>query len=166
MHFVRNVCGLTTVLIALAIVAPNALAQEASYSETCQYIGGPPKSEPLGDRDGHSLSSVEVSCVVNSGLLSGGIGTNSILSEFNGPNGVLLMGGGVIRKPGATLVFELTEQKIALTVTDGKVTGASVNGRGKVLLGTGAAASLAGKTFSYTIKPGPPGQFTIETTYD
>jgi hypothetical protein len=76
------------------------------------------------------------------------------------------MGGGVIRKLGATLVFELTEQKIALIMTDRKITGSSVNGRGKVVLGAGGAASLTGKTFSFTIKPGPPGQFIIENTYD
>ena len=107
-----------------------------------------------------------MSCVVTSGPLSSSGGTGAVLSEFDGPNGVLLMGGGVIRKPGATLVYQLTEQKIALIVTGGKVTGSTINGRGKNLLATGGAASLTGKTFSFTIKPAQTGQYTIETTYD
>jgi len=165
MRSLTKIYGLTTVSAALA-VAPAASAQEATFSQTCQYFGSPPKPEPLGDREGHSLSSVDVSCSVTSGPLAGGVGTGAVVSEFDGPNGVLLMGGGVIRKPGATLVYELTEQKIALIITGGKVTGSTINGRGKNLLGTGGAASLTGKTFSFTIKPAQMGQYIIETTYD
>jgi hypothetical protein len=78
------------------------------------------------------------------------------------------MGGGVIRKPGATAVYQITEQSIALTITDGKITGSSIAGHSKYLLATGSFAPLAGKTGSFTIKPATPGpeQFIIEETLD
>ena len=41
--------------IAFAAFAPNAVAQEITYTWTCQDVGtGAP--EALGDREGHSIS--------------------------------------------------------------------------------------------------------------
>jgi hypothetical protein len=165
MHSPQNICSLATVAVALAVVAPSAYAQETNVI-TCQYFGGPPHSEPLGDREGHSLSIADVSCVATSGPLAGGVETGRVISEFDKAKGVLLMGGGVVRKPGATAVYQITEQSIALTITDGKVTGSSIAGRSKYLLATGSFAPLAGKTGSFTIKPGAPGQYIIEETLD
>ena len=52
--------------------------------------------------------------------------------------------------------------KISLTVTDGKVTGWTGSGRNTYELATGSAASLAGKSTTYTAKSTGPGQFTME----
>ena len=75
MHSPQNICRLATVaaalaVVVLAVVAPSAYAQETNVI-TCQYFGGPPHPEPLGDREGHSLSIVDVSCIVTSGPLAG-----------------------------------------------------------------------------------------------
>ena len=47
-------------------------------------------------------------------------------------------------------------------MTDGKVTGFPAPGRGSYLMAIGNAASLAGKSYTFTAKPTGPGQFTVE----
>ena len=77
--------------------------------------------------------------------MSGGVSTGKIIWEWDGTNAVLLSDSGVIRKPGSTLVYFGTEGKLALTMADGKVTGATAALKGQQQLATGSAASLAGK---------------------
>ena len=43
----------------------------------------------------------------------------------------MLLESGVFRKPGAIMTDELTEGKLALTMTDGKVTGFTASGKGR-----------------------------------
>ena len=63
MHYLLNVCGIATAAIAFAAFAPSAVAQENIIKNTCQDVGvGPP--EPLGDREGHSISVAQFSCRV------------------------------------------------------------------------------------------------------
>jgi hypothetical protein len=162
MNLFRDLCGVATAVIALSATAPSAIAQENTYTLTCQLVGtiGPP--EPLGDRQGHAISVEADSCRVDSGPMSGGVLTGSAIWEWEGTNAVLLSANGVVRKPGATLVFQGTEGKLALTMTDGKVTGATGSGKGTNLMATGSAASLTGKPYSWMAKSTGPGQFTIE----
>jgi hypothetical protein len=68
--FMKSVCGVATAIIALSAAAPNAIAQEITFASTCQGVGnGAP--EPLGDRDGHTISVADYSCHVDSGPMSG-----------------------------------------------------------------------------------------------
>jgi hypothetical protein len=53
-----------------------------------------------------------------------------------------------------------------LILTDGKVTGWTVSGKGRVAMATGSAASFAGKTYTFTAKPTGPGQFAVESLWD
>lgn len=161
MNHLRDVCGVATTVIALSATAPSAVAQENTYTLTCQLVGGG-APEPVGDREGHSISVEEDSCRVDSGPLSGGVLTGSAIWEWNGSNAVLLSANGVVRKPGATVVHQGTEGKLALSMADGKVTGATGSGKGVNLMATGSAASLAGKPYTYKAKTTGPGQFTIE----
>jgi hypothetical protein len=147
--------------ITFAAFAPNALAQENTNTYTCQDIGVA-APEPLGDREGHTITIDQQSCHVDSGPMSGGILTGRTIWEWNGPNAVLVSGNGVIRKPGATVVYVQTEGKLALTMADGKVTGFTASGKGPWAIATGSAASLAGKSATWTAKPAGPGQFTVE----
>jgi len=55
----------------------------------------------------------------------------------------MLLESGVIRKPGAIATFELTEGKLALTMTDGKVTGFTASGKGRWPTATGTGSSTA-----------------------
>jgi hypothetical protein len=165
MHYTLKVSGIGTA-IAFAAFAPSALAQENTATLTCQDLGwdnGPP--EPLGDREGHWITVGEYSCRVNSGPQSGGVSTGTIIWEWDGTNAVELSESGVIRKPGSTLVYRGTEGKLALTMADGKVTGATASLKGQQLVGTGSAASLAGKPYTATSKSTGPSQFTVEVKW-
>ena len=73
-------------------------------------------------------------------------------------------GFGQRRHPqaGRHCVWVRTEGKLALTMVEGKVTGWTASGRGTYPIATGSAASLAGKSFTWTIKSAGPGQFTME----
>ena len=147
--------------IAFAAFAPNAVAQEITYTWTCQDVGtGAP--EALGDREGHSISIDVASCHSETEPMSGAVLTGTTIWEWNGPNAVLLSSNGVIRKPGATVVYQNTGGSLALTMTDGKVTGFTASGKGDEKLATGSLAALAGKPYTWTAKPAGPGQFTIE----
>ena len=53
--------------------------------------------------------------------MSGAVLTGTTIWEWNGPNAVLLSSNGVIRKPGATVVYQNTGGTLALTMADGKV---------------------------------------------
>ncbi len=146
---------------AFAAFAPGAAAQENTITLTCQNIGSS-APEPLGDREGHSISVGQFSCRVDSGPMSGGVYTGSAIWEWDKTNGVLVSGSGVVRKPGATEVEVYTEGKNALTMADGKVTGFTASGRGSYPVAIGGAASLAGKSFTWTVKSTGRGQFTAE----
>jgi hypothetical protein len=91
-----------------------------------------------------------------------GILTGTYIWEWDGPNATLVSEHGVIRKPGATLVYVESHGKLALTMADGKVTGWTASARGTNVLATGSAASIAGKSYTTTAKPSGPGQFTFE----
>ena len=163
MRSLPSVCGIGTAVIALSATAPSAVAQENTATATCQAIGwgnGPP--EPLGDREGHGISVGQYSCRVDSGPMSGGVLTGTIIWEWDGTNAVLLSESGVVRKPGSTLVYRGTEGKLALTMAEGKVTGFTASLKGQNQLATGSAASMAGKPYTLTAKPTGPGQWTVE----
>ena len=98
--------------------------------------------------------------------MEGAVMTGTNIFEWDGAKAVVLSGGGVVRKPGSLLSFKVIEGSVALTMTDGKVTGYAASGRGVANLAAGVNAALHGKTYSYTARPLTPGQFVIETTYD
>jgi hypothetical protein len=161
MHCLLNVCGLATAAIAFAAFAPSAVAQENAFTLTCQNVGGG-APEPLEDREGHSILVNDYSCRADSGPLSGGVWTGRAIWEWDKTNAVLVSGNGVVRKPGAAVVYQETRGKLALTMTDGKVTGFIATGGGTWPMAIGSAASLAGKSYTWTSKPTGPGQFAVE----
>ncbi len=73
MHYFLTASTIATAVTFL-VAAPEAVAQEYDSISTCQSFGSAP-SEPIGDREGHSLSFGEVSCHVDTGPLAGGIVT-------------------------------------------------------------------------------------------
>ena len=78
----------------------------------------------------------------------------------------ILAGSAVIRKPGSFVVYQDTEGKVALTITDGKVTGFTGGGKVRYLIATGSAAPMAGKTIVYTIKSTGADQGEADGTAD
>jgi hypothetical protein len=153
---------IVTAAIALSASAPVATAEDLTMTLTCQNVGASPL-EPLGDRDGHAISVAETSCRIDSGPMSGGVVTAQDIWEWDKTDAVLLSASGVIRKPGATVVFRDNEGKLSPTISDGKVTGWTAAARGSFPLATGDAAALSGRSYTLTARPtGPAGQFTAE----
>lgn len=152
---------------ALALASAGADAQSGSTVKLhCFSVGNGAPPEALGDREGHAVSVGQVSCRVEGGLTDGGIFTGSTIAEWDKGSAVVLSASGITRKPGAVVASQTTEGKQALVMTEGKVTGMTGSGRGRYTLATGSAASLAGKTFSYTFSTTGPGQFLVEVKND
>jgi hypothetical protein len=150
--------------IALVLGAPNAVAQEAS-SWDCQNVGNP-QPEPIGDREGHSIYVGSFSCRISGGDLDGGVATGSDVWEADGPKATRLSTQGVIRKPGAMVVWSGGTGTNTFTITDGKITGWAASGTGKAILATGAWAPLSGKTDKWTSKPTGAAQFAVDQKFD
>jgi hypothetical protein len=161
MHILRNFCGISIVAAALAAAAPNAVAQEITFTSPCSIVGNA-APEPLGDREGHAIFIEQDICRFDSGPFAGGVMTASSTWEFDKTNAVLVSSSAIFRKPGAIAVGQLTEGKIALTITDGKVTGVTSWARGNWPIATGSAAPLSGRSFTATGKDAGPGQFVLE----
>jgi hypothetical protein len=113
--------GIAAAIVLLA-AAPSAVAEENTQPSIRQDIGVR-TTEPLGDREGHMISTGGYSCHVNSGPTSGSAMTGSDTWEFDWPNAVMLSDSAVVLKQGAIVVYRGTEGKLALTMADGKVIG-------------------------------------------
>jgi hypothetical protein len=163
----RNLLKASGIVAAVAFAAfsPSAIAQEVSKF-FCQAVGANGAPEPLGDREGHGISVVTASCRNVGGVLDGSLTTAQEIWEWDGTNAKMLLESGVIRKPGAMATFELTEGKLALTMTDGKVTGFTASGKGRWPTATGTAGSLAGKSWTFKSWPTGAGQWEGEVTLD
>lgn len=150
----------------LVVTCSGAMAQSGlSGRLVCHAVGGG-ALEPLGDRDGHAISAGQLTCRVEGGPQDGGVLTGTTIYEWDKGSGVLLSGSGITRKPGAMTAYQHSDGKISLTITDGKVTGSTFTGRGRITMATGAASSLQGKTYSYAGQTTGPGQFTVDVKYD
>ena len=163
MRNLSKICGVVAA-VAFMAVAPSAVAEEATKN-VCQYIGHD-SPENLGDREGHGIVVVSSTCRVESGPLEGGVLTAQYVWEFDKTTGTLIFGGGVVRKPGATVVYQYTEGNWAVTMTDGKPTGIISSGKGRWPVASGSAASLAGKTFTWTSKAAGAGKYETVWTPD
>ncbi len=157
--------GLAFASLVFAAFAPSAMAQEV-IKFSCQVVGGSGTPEPLGDREGHNITVLTASCRSAGGVLDGALTTAQEIWEWDGTNAKMLLESGVIRKPGALATFELTEGKLALTMTDGKVTGVTASGKGRWPTASGTAASLAGKSGTFKSWPTGAGQWEADWTVD
>lgn len=147
--------------IAAALVASALLPLTvAAQSWTCLTVGAP-QHERL-DRDDHSLRVNSYSCRVSGGALDGFVATATNIWEFERGAARLLAATGVLRKPGAAVVYQ-GEGSQELIVAHGKPMGWTSAGTGVFKLATGSAAALAGKSFTFAARPEGTSVFTIET---
>jgi hypothetical protein len=156
----RNVAILTSLLLA----SPAWSQEPTTFRLHCQILG-PSVPEPLGDREGHSLSTTQVSCRAEGGPMDGAVMSGYTAYEWQGQNanGV---GFGVIRKRGAALVYSNSEMTSSLIMENGRVVGNTGGGRGRYVMASGAASAWAGKGYRYTFKSSGFNQFTIDVTVD
>ena len=157
--------GLAATTLIFAAFAQSAIAQEV-MKFSCQVVGGSGTPEPLGDREGHNITVLTASCRSAGGVLDGALTTAQEIWEWDGTNAKMLLESGVIRKPGALATYELTEGKLELTMTDGKVTGFTASGKGRWPTATGTAASLAGKSGTFKSWPTGAGQWEADWTVE
>ena len=161
MTFLSMLVGAVAAAAAMQVAVLDAKAQEDLDAFSCRYVEAP-TAEPIGDDEGHGLSVRDYSCQVTQGPLSGGVLTARAVWEIDKSGGRLLLGGAVIRKPGAIAILQLLDGKLEYVTTNGDVTEVRTSGRGAYLLASGAAASLSGKTFTYITKTIAAGQFYLE----
>ncbi|MBX9647335.1 MAG: hypothetical protein K2X57_09805 [Xanthobacteraceae bacterium] len=129
----------------------------------CSTIGTM-SQEPIGDRTGHGLVGVQYSGVAVDGLLKEAVLTGSSISEWNGPKGTYLFGGGVHRAPGGIAVSQLTEGTGDVVMKDGKAIGTDASGTVVFKFASGTLAALSGKAAKFVSKPTSPGRFSLEFT--
>jgi hypothetical protein len=96
--------------------------------------------------------------------MTGAIVTGQSIWEWDKTNARMVSEAGVVRGPSATATYEITEGKLALTITDGKVTGFAASGKGRWPIATGSGASLAGKSFTFSSKSTGAGQWEADIT--
>lgn len=156
-----------TASVSLTLLSVHCFAQgpAPSFRSTCQPIGVAAQ-EPLGDREGHTLTVAPFSCVSQGGVLDGAVTSGSNIWELDKGAGVAVTGNGVIRKPGMLVLYVVTEGNYALTMAEGKVTGFNGTAKGFYKLATGSASSLSGKAYTAKFRNIERGQFVIETTVD
>ena len=164
MRFTLMVSGMATAVV-VAGMAPGAMAQDVSKF-VCQAVGLNGAPEPLGDREGHGISVTTESCRNTGGPMDGGLTSGQSIWEWDGPNAKMLLESGVVRKPGAIATYEITEGNLALTMTDGKVTGFTASGKGRWPTASAAAAALAGRSWSFKARSTGAGQWEGEVTAD
>ena len=162
MTFLSMLVGAVAAAAAMQVAVLDAKAQEDLDAFSCRYVEAP-TAEPIGDEEGHGISVRDYSCNVTQGPLSGGVLTARAVWEIDKSGGRLLLGGAVIRTPGAIAVLQLSDGKLEyVAAANGEVTEVRTSGRGAYLLASGAAASLSGRTFTYTTKTTAPSEFYFE----
>ncbi len=141
-----------------------ALAETVGRYE-CNIVGAI-NQDPFGDRDGHVLRSVQYSCLGVQGMLKDAVYTGVSVSEWDGPKGTYLSGGGIVRAPGGLAVSQITEGTGTVVMKDGKPIGAESSGKSLYKLGTGTLAGLSGKLVRFESKPTGVGRFSIDVMTD
>jgi len=154
----------TLVCSALGLIGASGLALADSIGRFECSVVGTPSQEPIGDRNGHGLLSIQYSCFGVDGLLKGSVYTASNASEWDGPQGTFLSGAGILRTAGGLAVTQLIEGTGSVIMKDGKAVGTETSGKGAFKLASGPLAALSGKTFKFATKLTGVSRFSLELT--
>jgi hypothetical protein len=141
-----------------------ALAETVGRYE-CSIVGSV-SQDPVGDRDGHLLRTVQYSCLGVEGLVKDAVTTGASISEWDGSQGKYLSGGAIVRAPAGLAVSQITEGTGTVVMKDGKPIGADSSGKVEFKLGLGTLAALSGKLVRFESKPTGFGRFSIDLTTD
>jgi hypothetical protein len=158
-HFVVAVVG-----SALGLISSTGFALAETVGRYQCNIIGAVSLEPVGDRDGHLLRSVQFSCLGVDGLVKDAVYTGGSIVEWDGPQGTYLSAGGIVRAPEGLAVTQLTEGKGSMVMKDGKPAGAEASGKAQFKFASGTLAALSGKAVKFETKPTGVGRFSIEYT--
>ncbi|WP_338833878.1 hypothetical protein [Bradyrhizobium septentrionale] len=157
---------MTAVCSALGSIGASGFALAETVGRYECNIVGVVSQEPIGDKDGHRITGVQYSCSGVEGLVKGAVYSGTSTSEWDGPQGTYLSGGGTVRAAGGLAVTEITEGKGAAVMKDGKPAGSESSGKALFKFASGTLATLSGKTVRWETKPTGVGRFSIELTDD
>jgi hypothetical protein len=149
---------------ALGLTSSGGFALAETIGRYNCSIVGAASQEPIDERKGHFLASVQYSCFGVEGLLKGDVHTASSASEWDGTQGTFLIGGGIHRAPGGLAVSQITEGTGSIVIKDGKPVGTDSSGKAVFKFASGTLAALSGKVFKFTSKPTGLGRFDLEFT--
>lgn len=161
----RALCPTVIAVSTLGMATPAAWSQPVTYRVLCTNYGAG-WSEPIGDREGHSLQVAEASCTMQGGPMDGAVGTQQVVWEFDKGVGTFLSAHTVYRKPGAMAVTVGRSGRIQLQFTDGRLTGWTGNGAAVFSMATGSASALEKRTASWTGRPTGNRTYVLEFTVD
>ncbi|UPK20324.1 hypothetical protein [Bradyrhizobium sp. 131] len=157
---------ITAVCSTLGLISTSGFARaEAVGRYECSVVGAV-SQEPIGDKDGHRITGVQYSCSGMEGLVKGAVYSGSSTSEWDGPRGTYLSGGGTVRAAGGLAVTQITEGKGSAVMKDGKPAGSESAGKALFKFASGTLAALSGKMVRWETKPVGFGLFSIELTED
>jgi len=92
--------------------------------------------------------------------------TQGAIWETESSEAKMLSSDGVARKPGATAAYPNTSGTLTCMMQDGKRVGYTAMGKGVYTMATGSGASLAGKSYSWVVRPTGPRSYTVDVTVD
>jgi hypothetical protein len=153
------------VLTALGLALATSVVFGQTWKTHCTSIG-PGGPEPLGDREGHGLVVASSVCTVEGGPLNGGITTQQVIWEGDKGTATLLSGDGVTRKPGTIAAYRNTGGTLTTVMKDGKPAGWTTSGTSVITMAVGEAASMKGKSVSWTGKATGPRTYVIDSKLD
>ena len=156
----------TVVCSTLGLINASGFALAKTLGKLECSVVGAVSQEPIGDKDGHRLTTVQYACSGVGGLLKDAVYSGSSLAEWDGPQARYLSGGGIIRTAGGFAVTQITEGTGAAVMKDGKPAGSESSGKGLIKFASGTLAALSGKADRWEAKPAGFGRFSLEITAD
>jgi hypothetical protein len=157
---------ITAVCFTLGLISASGFARAETVGRYECSVVGAVSQEPIGDKDGHRITGVQYSCSGMEGLVKGAVYSGSSTSEWDGPQGTYLSGGGTVRAAGGLAVTQITEGKGSAVMKDGKPAGSQGSGKALFKYASGTLAPLSGKMVRWETKPMGFGLFSIELTDD
>jgi hypothetical protein len=156
----------TVVCSTLGLISANGFAMAETIGRLDCNVVGTASQDPVGDKDGHRIVTVQYSCFGVEGPLKGALYSGSSTSEWDGAQGKYFTGGGTIRAAGGLAVTLLTEGVGTAVMKDGKPAGNEASGKGVFKFASGIFAALSGKADRWQAKPAGFGRFILEITTD
>ncbi|MGY8678319.1 hypothetical protein Q2941_10925 [Bradyrhizobium sp. UFLA05-153] len=120
--------------------------------------------EPVGDRNGHIIVSLQYTCRVADGLLKDAGITAISVSEWDGEKGTYLTSLDVHRALEGFAVGQLLEGIGSSVMEDNRAAGIAGSGKTVFKFASGSLAALLGKTVKFTTKPFGSRRFELEFT--
>jgi hypothetical protein len=153
---------------ALTMTTGGLAAAEGTTIRNICHNSGPHPTEAFGDRSGHAVQVIDSSCTMQGegGPLDGTVLTQQSVWEYDKGASTLLSSHGVYRKPGTMAAYVSSAGTLSLEATEGKVTGWTASGKGRIAGASGSAAALSGKTYSWTARPIGNRAYVMEFTFE